>query len=135
MAGFVELGWGLNQRRQTREQPRWAWGAAPLTRPGSRLHLGCPAPMPWLLEVQQLAVLLQKPVLRLTLQCERGSADQQALGTLLETRGVRGQGPRSWFPPALGAGRRVGRCPRQGPSTPTSWSGPGTWASSSQTAF
>ena len=76
-----------------REKPRWAWGTVPPACPGSRLHLGCPAPMPWLLEVQQLAVLLQKPVLRLTLQCERGSADQQALGMLLEDRGVRGQGP------------------------------------------
>ena len=36
-----------------------------------------------------------EPVLRVTLQCEGGSADQQALGTLLEARGVRGQEP--WF--------------------------------------
>lgn len=85
-----------------REKPRWAWGTVPPACPGSRLHLGCPAPMPWLLEVQQLAVLLQKPVLRLTLQCERGSADQQALGMLLEDRGVRGQGPTSWFPTSSG---------------------------------
>lgn len=65
---------------------------------GPGLHLGCPVPTPWLLEVRELAGLpLQKPALRLTLQREQGSAEQRALGTLLEARGVRGQGPRSWF--------------------------------------
>lgn len=75
----------------------------PPAHPGPGLHLGCPVPTPWLLEVRQLAGLpLQKPALRLTLQREQGSAEQRALGTLLEARGVRGQGPRSWFPTSSG---------------------------------
>ena len=49
----------MARRRQTQEPPERAWGAAPPTPPGVRLHLGWPTPTPWLLEVWRLAVLLQ----------------------------------------------------------------------------